>query len=244
MEVHPQQGEIEYLIRETRNLFPGWGLKKEDIISVFCGVRPLLDDHESDPSSVTRRTKIVEGASGLISIAGGKFTTYRSTAEKVVDLVGRRLARTDLNGCDTAVEPLYGGKFKKSFEVYLEQNVQKWAGYFRLDHSVVSHLICQYGNRAKEILDMVEKDRSLGDPISPILPDIKAEIKYAVENEMALTLSDFMRRRTLLALAGVNSEEALLQVSSLMGRYLSWDAIRIAREIEIFRRENLFSCGI
>jgi glycerol-3-phosphate dehydrogenase len=236
-DVGPQPEEIDYLIGETRKFFPTLSLKKEDIISVFSGVRPLLDEQGIHPSAVTRRAKIDESSSGMISIAGGKFTSYRSTAEKVVDLVGKRLARTDLKSCSTAIEPLYGGKIKHSVESYLKQNGQRWADSYRLNLSIVSHLVCQYGNRGTEILDLVEKERSLGEKISPLFPNIKAEIIYAIKTEMALTLSDFLRRRTLLALGGMTSQEILREICEIMGNILGWEQERRDREIKNYLKE-------
>ncbi|MFI5303334.1 MAG: glycerol-3-phosphate dehydrogenase [Nitrospiria bacterium] len=235
--VHPLPGEIDYLLGETRKLFPRTGPKKEDIIAIFSGLRPLLNDRCSDPSAASRRSKIAESASGLISIAGGKFTTYRSIAEKAVDLVGRRLARTDLKECRTSVDPLYGGKLKKSFDRFLEEDGKKWAGQYQIDLSIISHLIGQYGSRTKEVLNLVEKDRSLGERISPAFLNIKAEIVYSIEIEMALTLSDFLRRRTLLGLSGLNSQDVLLQICSAMGKVLSWNQDRVSRELENYRKD-------
>lgn len=236
-DVSPKQEEIEYLLGETRKIFPSLSLKKEEIISVFSGVRPLLDEQGIHPSEVTRRAKIDESISGMISITGGKYTTFRSTAEKVVDLVGKRLARTDLKSCSTSIEPLYGGRFKHSFETCLKENGPRWADSYRLDLSIVFHLIRQYGNRATEIMDLVEKERSLGEKISPTFPNIKAELIYAIEKEMALTLSDFLRRRTLLGLGGMASKEDLGKICEIMGKKLGWDNKRFDQEINNYFKE-------
>ncbi|MBI3593343.1 MAG: glycerol-3-phosphate dehydrogenase/oxidase [Nitrospirae bacterium] len=236
-DVHPLPEEVNYLLGETRKVFPGLLIKKEDIVSIFSGVRPLLNISGSRPSGVTRRVKIVESPSGMISIAGGKMTTYRSTAEKVVDLVGKRLARTDLGGCSTATEPLYGGRFRTSFPDYRRKNAQRWSDRFQLAHPIVIHLISQYGNRAPEILDRAEKDRMLGEKISPEYANIFAEIHYAMDCEMALTLSDFLRRRTLLALGGLTDPRVLRELSEIMGKKLEWNEERREMEVKNYLKE-------
>ncbi|MHB8482412.1 MAG: glycerol-3-phosphate dehydrogenase [Nitrospiria bacterium] len=236
-DVRPLQEEIQYLINETRNFFPQLGIKEKDIISVFSGVRPLVDVPGLHPSAVSRKVKIEESPKGMISIAGGKFTTYRNTAEKVIDKVGKWLGRTDLKICSTATEPLYGGKFSRGFENYLEQNVKRWAEAYDLEEATVVHLIHQYGNRVSRLIDLIEKSKPYRAKISPLFPDIKAEIIYSVEDEMAFTLSDFLRRRTLLALGGLTSEDILMEIAVLMGAKLGWDQNQIKKEIEDYLKE-------
>ncbi|MBI1821270.1 MAG: glycerol-3-phosphate dehydrogenase [Nitrospirae bacterium] len=236
-EVRPLKEEIEYLMDETNTFFPEVHLKEKEIISVFSGVRPLLDFPGVDPSSVTRKVKIVESPLRMISIAGGKFTTYRNTAEKVIDRVGKWLGRTDLKSCSTATEPLYGGKFSKGFKNYIEQNVKRWAGAYDLEEASILHLIHQYGSKVNKVFDLIEKDKQLREKISPLFPNIKAEIIYSIEAEMVLSLSDFLRRRTLLALGGLTSENILTEIGVLMGERLGWDQHQIKKEIENYLKE-------
>ena len=237
-DVKAKADEIAYLVRETRKYFPALQLGENDIISSFSGVRPLLEDAVSAPSSVSRRTRIVESKQGLISIAGGKMTTFRSTAERVVDRVGKRLARTDLRACRTAEEPLYGAKFKKSFTEYRKERTAAWAKEFGIKEPVISYLIGQYGMRAPEVLERIRNDPGLALPISPGFPHIRAEIAYAVEMEMALTLSDFLRRRTGLALDGLRVRRDLLEISRIMGKRLAWSDERCEAEVATYLRES------
>jgi glycerol-3-phosphate dehydrogenase len=237
-DVRPLKEEIQYLMGETNTFFPGVHLKEKEILSIFSGVRPLLDSPGVPPSSVSRKVKIVESPMRMISIAGGKFTTSRSTAEKVIDRVGKWLRRADLKACATAETPLYGGDFPKGLGEYLRKNGEKWGGHYGLEVSTVSYLINHYGTKASKVLDLVEKNKELGKKIDPDFPNIKAEIIYAIENEMALTLSDFMRRRTLLALEGVVSKERLQEICRLMAGKLGWSQQQIEKEIEAYLKEN------
>src|SRR5262249_52858424 len=137
---------------------------------------------------------------GLISVAGGKLTTYRLIAAEVIDRVRDRLVRTvdgrEIGRSRTADLPLPGGSTPPE-TLAAAAAARDGHGVAR---DVIDHLAGRYGSRLSTVLGMVASDRSLGAPVLPAQPDPRAEVVAAVEAELALTLEDVLRRRTQLAL--------------------------------------------
>ncbi len=104
MEATPE--EMDYLIEGTNGCLPSLQIRRERVISTFAGVRPLVAQEKKDPWAVSRRHKIHEDPNGLISIVGGKFTTFRKIAEEVVDRLAKRFPERQLARCATAERPL------------------------------------------------------------------------------------------------------------------------------------------
>jgi glycerol-3-phosphate dehydrogenase len=220
--------DVAYLLDTVNHYFPAACLRPVDVVSAFAGLRPLVAPrgHATlSPSSVSREQEIFTSASGLVSIAGGKLTTYRLIAAAVVDRVIASLrARGDrrrFGPSRTGDVPLPGGAGTPEAVAA--------AALSRDGHGVapalVGHLANRYGSRLDELLALLAADRRLAEPLVAGLPDPRAEVVEAVEREWALTVEDVMRRRTALALrtpdagAGVAAD-----VSALMAAPLGWDA--------------------
>lgn len=238
--VRPTREEISYLLKETRYYFPGAPLEEKNILFSFAGIRPLLDCPGIPPSKVSRHTRITENRAGLISVIGGKFTTYRSTAEKVVDRVSKWLLRTDLRGCQTREFPLYGGNFPRGLQSYLNRQVPLVVRETGLEEASVRYLIGQYGTRSEKMFDWIRQDRKWGEKVLKNFPAVRAEVRYAVEHEMARTLDDFVRRRSRLALEGILERETFEKIAKWMASYQEWDQARIQREVETALSKNSF----
>ncbi len=221
-----EPADVAYLLENVNHYFPQAQLLPADVVSAFVGLRPLVapppSAHES-PSDVSREEEVFTSSSGLITIAGGKLTTYRVVAAKVVDQVASALLRTadgrPIGGSRTADRPLAGGTVPP--EVLAAQAISR-DGH-GLGSAVVGHLAGRYGGRLGELLRLVGRDRRLGEPLLPALPDPRAEVVEAVEQEHAVTLEDVLRRRTQVALfdetAGGRVAE---QVAELMAGPLGW----------------------
>ncbi len=151
------------------------------IVMSFAGLRPLVFA-KGDPSRLSRNHVIEKNASGVFYVMGGKYTTYRRIAQQCVEkIIDRKL---DL-GMDY---PLYGGKPASVDVVQLKERCG-------ISDAVFNYLFSKYGNRAENVLLLVEKDKKLGEPLCVCSPAIKAQVIYALENEMAKTADDIIWRR-------------------------------------------------
>jgi len=223
--------DVTYLLRSANAAFPNAHLAPNDVVSVWAGLRPLLrQDAAATPSQVSREHRVVESAQGLITIAGGKLTTYRVMARDVVDRVAARLH--ELDGRPVAPRPptdrlpLPGGEAAE-LEVVLES-----ARARAVPDATARHLVASYGSETPAILNLVERDRGLGSPIAPGRPEIWAEVAHAVEREMALRVQDVLIRRLHLFYEYAEQGTAIAApVAQRMKKLLGWDDVREAEEL-------------
>jgi glycerol-3-phosphate dehydrogenase len=228
--------EVTYLLEETQRVFPDARLTVRDIIARFAGVRPLVHEMGVAPSAVSRETDIREGPGGMISIVGGKYTLHRLTAQRVMDQVVRKLGikvrRSRLDQIS-----LWGGGMA-SLEDYFQQEVPRAVREYNISEGEIRRLIGIYGTRYGDLLERVRKDRTLLAPVVFGEPEILAQVDHAVQEEVAVRVSDFLRRRTGLALTLHRHDPGMLKtVSERMGLLLGWDAKRQKEEIQLYLNE-------
>jgi glycerol-3-phosphate dehydrogenase len=251
--VSADEEEIEYLIEETNYVIPEANLTRESVLFTYSGIRPLPFQPEGAEGSVTRshiiydhakgkgvgtkRSSIGEGVArvdGLISIVGGKLTTYRNLSRQTVDMVYDKLGR-EAPESRTAKVPLPGGE---------TEDFGAFAAGFKatsgLTDELAERLLKLYGVRAPEVLEMAGDDPSLRLPLglSATVESgiIGAEVLYALRRELAQTLSDVLLRRTMVGLGpavGLDVDEAAAQVAV---KHLGWDGDRAKSEVEAYRR--------
>jgi glycerol-3-phosphate dehydrogenase len=251
--VSADDDEIDYLIDETNAVIPEANLSRESVLFTYSGVRPLPFKPEGSESSITRAHVVydhatggsaaggrltVEGAGpkadGLISIVGGKLTTYRNLARQTVDVAYRKLGR-EAPPSRTDKVPLPGGA-TPDFAAFAA-DFKATSG---LADGLAERLLKLYGARAPAVLELAGDEASLRLPLSPT-PAVEtgvigAEILYAFRREMAQTLADALLRRTMVGLGprvGLDVDEAAAQVAVT---YLGWDEERAEREVEGFRK--------
>jgi len=225
--------EIDYLIAETNRVVPEARLTREQVIYTYSGVRPLPYVPDGATGAVTRRHIVHDHApdlaANLISIVGGKLTTYRSLAEEAVDEVYRLLARRRPRSRTGKVN-LPGGSSGP-----MEDFAATFATASGLDPEVSSRLVRVYGTRAEEVARIAASDASLGRPIAGEPGTVAAEVLYAVRHEAAETLSDILMRRTMIGLGpsvGIGPDR---EAAAIAMRWLGWDAERADREVDAFR---------
>ena len=232
-EIRVTAADATYLLRSANAAFPNAHLAPNDVVSVWAGLRPLLrppDDH-ANPSDVSREHTVVESAGGgLITIAGGKLTTYRVMARDVVNLVAKRLHELDGRPVAAAAPtdrlPLPGGE---AAELDILVEAARARG---VSDATARHLVASYGSEASAILNLVERDRGLGEPMLAGRPELWAEVTYAVEREMALRLQDVLVRRLHLFYELRDQATALVTpVAQRMKKLLGWDDVREAEEL-------------
>ena len=231
-----EAADVDYLFDVLNNCFPSVNLGPDDIVSSWAGLRPLIME-EGDPSKVSRDHYIGLYDDGLAVIAGGKLTTHRTMAKNLIDQVLERYAHLlegGLQACTTDEVPLTGGEMI-DFPSYLRAQSLGLKGRWGLSLTSIEHLIHSYGRNHMEVLALGLSDRKLLEPLGPGCRVIKAQVIYGVEDEMALTLEDFMSRRTdLLHFNGGGGLEVV--AAKLMGKTLGWSRARRQAEIRKYRQ--------
>lgn len=208
--------EAEYLLRHL-NRYLSRQYKAGEIVSAFAGVRPLVRAaHPTPTKKLIRDHEVITDASGLISILGGKWTTYRAMAEDTIDRVQQELG-TALRPSATAHHPLAGA------ERYAPEYWQTLGRENSLSEFTARHLARKYGTEADAVLEISREKSELADPIVPGAPQIQAEVVYAVRREMAMTIEDVLARRIGLQLFDWKlAMQAAAVVASHLSRELAW----------------------
>ncbi len=244
-EVCADRADVRYLIEASNDYFPGASLTEDDIIATWAGVRPLISEEGAGgESSVSREHDIRVDPDGLITIAGGKLTTYRKMAEEVVDkalgmlmLTGH--GRTDLRQARTATEPLPGavGWPADDDHAAVADRVLQ-AGGGRVEPDTARLLADTYGMRGLDVAALASADQALAARLVPGRPEIMAQVDFAVEEELAETVRDVLIRRTQLFFRdhdqGLGASEA---VAVRMAGLLSWSEDRTTREVLAYEQE-------
>jgi glycerol-3-phosphate dehydrogenase len=233
--------EIDYLLDETNHVIPEANLSRDSVLFTYSGIRPLPYHPEGAEGSVTRSHIIHDHAphirvdpriGGLISIVGGKLTTYRNLSRQTVDKVYDKL---DLRAPEsrTAKVPLPGGV--GAFDAFAAE-FKVTSG---LADELAERLLKLYGARAPDVLEMAGEDPSLRIPLSASATVetglIGVEVLYAFRRELAQTLSDVLLRRTMVGMGpnvGLDVDEAAAEVAV---KHLGWDKERAEREVTSFR---------
>ncbi|RKZ13184.1 glycerol-3-phosphate dehydrogenase [bacterium] len=200
-------GEINYLIEETNLRLGKAELDTADVLFSFAGVRALGPDESSDTGQLSREAVVYDDAPGLISILGGKYTTYRAVAERVTDRVQRELGQRATD-CFTATETLPGGESPPLEDYFTMAERILTTRYAGLEVEQLRYLVQTYGSRHQDVLRQVSDDPAALAPIEPGLPFTPVEIRYAVHEEMAQTLEDILRRRCYRRYLGPLTTEA------------------------------------
>lgn len=218
--------DIAYLLRHV-NRFMDVQLTADDVLSVYAGYRPLVKSKHGGTANLSRTHVVVQEANGLVTIVGGKLTTYRRMAQDTVDVLAQRdgLPRSH----PTKQLPLSGSvRWPQA-----RRDIETRARTLGLAPHSVRHLCFNFGQNVELLLDMIAQDSALGAPLIDDLPYLRAEVVYACRYEMALTLEDVLARRTRIILEDRDRGARIAaEVASLMSRELGWDATRMRTEEE------------
>jgi glycerol-3-phosphate dehydrogenase len=239
--VAADRADVEYLLEAVAAYFPEAKLRPEEITSTWAGLRPLIRPGDNvDPSKVPREHVIATDDNGLISIAGGKLTTHRRMGAEVVQEAVKAMARAghqhpELRLVDTGRTPLPGAVGwpldGDGGRMVAEKVVQTAAG--RLPEPTCLYLADRYGTRAIDLVRHALSDQRLLAPLAPGRPEILAQVDWAVMNELAVTVTDVLERRTQLyfrdADQGLGAVEA---VAGRMAELLGWGEEQRLRSAE------------
>jgi glycerol-3-phosphate dehydrogenase len=227
---HPQPDEddVEYLLKAVNRFFER-ELGLEDVAGAYAGVRPLIATGDPKKSvDISRRAELYETSSGMITITGGKLTTWRRMAKAVVDRLAEREFREA--PCRTHEIPL--GHAVEPDELPAVEGV---------DAASRAHLASRYGLFAERVLAMCQARPELARPIVPGLPDLLVEAAVAARFEQARSVGDVLLRRTRLGLLAARrlteDLEPAKRVAATMGEELGWNRRQQKREVEHWREE-------
>ena len=212
--------DVQYILDQAnRVLMPE--LKAEEIIGVYAGLRPLVANKKgSATTKLSREHTVDRPAAGFVSIAGGKYTTYRIMGRDVIDLAVNELRKLSPESV-TEKLPLVGadGYFA------LVQQSERIAEDSGLDLETVTHLLNRYGSMISEILALVSSQPGLAKKLHKELPYIKAEIYYAASHEGARSVDDVISRRTRIAFEAKNrGVDLAADIAGLIAPILGWSA--------------------
>jgi glycerol-3-phosphate dehydrogenase len=225
-----ESDDVDYLLSEARRVLPGVGWEESAVLGRFAGVRALRDVPERDATSLSREWSLDSPLPGLLVSTGGKFTSARVDAARIVEeasaVLGRRTKAAATTDC-----PLPWCPDDAPWEVWYEAAVEKGTRT-GLDFEATESLARRYGAGCEKLLELAHRQAGLSERVIPDLPFVKAEIVHAVESEMALTLEDVVRRRMPLVVLARPDRRVLEEIARLAGEVLGWDEGRRAREAD------------
>jgi glycerol-3-phosphate dehydrogenase len=230
-EVRATRADVDYLLRSANAYFPAALLEPRDVVAAWAGIRPLVADGGADPGSTSREHSIRWTAPGLLTVSGGKLTTYRSMAASVVDHVAHTLG-VPLRRAATHRDRLPGGDLGS-----LEEEIAVARATIGIA-PLAEHLVRNHGTEWRTVWEIVGSNTALSAPVVPTLPYIVAELHHAVEHEMALTLGDLLIRRLQVAFEtrdhGIAAAPAAART---VGPLLGWSAEDYEKQLADYRRE-------
>ncbi|MEX2106670.1 MAG: glycerol-3-phosphate dehydrogenase/oxidase [Solirubrobacterales bacterium] len=218
----PAGADLEYLL-DAVNEFFATSLTESDLVGAYAGVRPLISSGDPRKSvDISRKAELYETSSGMLTITGGKMTTWRRMAKQTVDRLVEREGREA--PCHTAEIPLG-----------MEARPEDLDAPEGIGEDAIAQLAFRYGHAARNVLGLVRDDPKLGRPIVPGRPDLLAEVTIAARHEQARCVADVLLRRTrlgILAAPQLRDADSVRPVADLLGAELGWSRRRARQEAE------------
>jgi glycerol-3-phosphate dehydrogenase len=227
--VQPSDDDVRYLLDAVNGFFAA-SLEPRDIAGAYAGVRPLISTGDPRKSvDISRKAELYETSSGMITITGGKLTTWRRMAKMTVDRIVEREGRDA--PCRTNQIPL--GMPAEAAALPRVDGV---------DEAAYGQLAGRYGHAAHEVLRVARERPELAAPIQPGMPDLLAEAAYAARHEQALTVGDVLLRRTRVGLTAAREvcapgADAARRVAAVLAAELGWEPRRDLHETDVFGAE-------
>ncbi len=218
----PASDDVEYLL-DAVNAFFGTSLSDSDLVGAYAGVRPLISSGDPRKSvDISRKAELYETSSGMLTITGGKLTTWRRMAKQTVDRLVLREGREA--PCHTAEIPL--GMEARPGDLEAPEEVGE---------ETLSQLAFRYGHASRRVLDLARERPELAAPIVPGRPDLLAEVALAARHEQARSVADVLLRRTrlgLLAAPQLRGAEPVRAVAATLGGELGWSEAEVRAAAE------------
>ncbi len=217
--------ELRYLLDEATRLFPATPLRRQHVLYTYCGVRPLpWMPPGADESKIPRSHYIIDhgkrgGPNGLLSLVGGKLTTYRALARLAIPAIKKHAAPS---GEERRAGGEDGGR-------RMEDGGRRAA--------MKDAALALYGRHDGEVRALIDADAALGERICEHNPEMLVQVAYAVEREHAVTLADVLLRRLPVGWSKCHALDGATRTAAVMAPRLAWDNARVAREIVAYERE-------
>jgi glycerol-3-phosphate dehydrogenase len=228
--VRASESDVEYLLEVANKYYPDARLTRDDVVSAWAGIRPLVPTANESPRAASREHLVTVSERGLVSITGGKLTTYRVMASDVVDVVFERLAKPNPR-VGRSLTPLHGGDIR-SLADEIEVATRSVS-----DPELAQRLVRAHGTDWRSAWSTIgatsDGSRRLGDSAVTL-----GELRYAAEHEMAETLSDLLMRRVPIAFETRDHGWSVARLAThAVASTLGWDATRVERELAAFGTE-------
>jgi glycerol-3-phosphate dehydrogenase len=218
----PAEADVEYLL-EAVNTYFGTSLTESSLVGAYAGVRPLISSGDPRKSvDISRKAELYETSSGMLTITGGKLTTWRRMAKQTVDRLVERGGRDA--PCHTAEIPL--GMEARPADLEAPESTSEES---------LSQLAFRYGHAARKVLALATERPELAAPIVPGRPDLLAEVVIAARHEQARSVADVLLRRTrlgLLAAPQLRDADSVRPVAAALGEELGWSAAEVEAAAE------------
>ncbi|GAB4325317.1 MAG: glycerol-3-phosphate dehydrogenase/oxidase [Promethearchaeota archaeon] len=238
-DVHVDLDDWEYLVESAQTYFPGHEFRLEDAVSAYAGVRPLVREVGKSESAVSRKHVILTSPNGLVTIAGGKLTTFRKMAE---DLIVRLVKAGTFPGIskkrNLSKVPYWVGAQREEWD--------QQAAAYEAPEDVKDHLYVSYGWAGLEVLELAKEQPALAERMVPNRPFIYAEVPHVVERELVYHLTDLLYRRmeVCLRVHPRHLKGVAERCARLAGELLGWDEERRNAEVAEFvaqlRKDSFF----
>ena len=228
-EVRATESDVRYLLDSANHYFPDARLTPQDVISAWAGIRPLVASAATAPGDVSREHAVSVSQRGLVSITGGKLTTYRVMADDVLDVVARDLHRERRRGADE--RPLHGG------DIDVQQAIAE-ASTAIGDTPLARRLVERFGSEWTDVWATMTENPEGRARVDDTAAYTLGELVYSVRHEMACTLGDLLLRRTHLAFeTRDHGRAAAARIAPALASTFGWDAVAVAREVERYSIE-------
>ena len=221
--------DIAYLLKHV-NKYLEADLTDDDILSVYAGYRPLVKSRGARAAELSRTHVVLQEVNGMVTIVGGKLTTYRRMAQDTVDVLSKRDGMPTSHPTQKLL--LSGAIGWRSTRHAIEARGQQ----LELAQDSIEHLAFTFGSNAHAVLDLIEKDERLGKRLLSDLPYLLAEVVYACQAEMAMTLEDVLARRTRIILEDADRGAGIApEVAALIADELGWSSDYTRAQVEKYR---------
>ena len=229
----PTKADIDYILDEVNQRVRD-KITRDDIVGVYSGLRPLLSGKSDSTTNLSRNHAVARVAPGMVSVAGGKYTTYRVIGKDAVDLAAKELG-TKVAESVTERTPILGADGYHA----LANQVPALARRYNLSEDRIEHLLGRYGSLIGEVLAPAADDATLLEPVPGAESYIWAEVRYAVTHEGALHIDDIVSRRLRVAIEFADRGVAAAQpIAEFVAPLLGWDQTDIEREVSHFTKHT------
>jgi len=225
--------DVSYIINQANRVLEP-KLDRSQVIGVFAGLRPLVSSNPDSPTTELSREHVVDHpVPGFVSIAGGKYTTYRVMAEDAVDAATSDIRRIVPESCTEGVAIIGADGYS-----VMVNKVAELSREYGVTQQTIEHLLDRYGSLFEEVLEVGKDDPSFIHRIREDLPYLRAEIKYAVTHEGALSVDDVMSRRTRINFEASDQGLSIVnEVADLIAPTLQWSDLEKRSSIDDYLRK-------